>query len=267
MSAPTGVTDSLSSLTRMAAIPLTVQNPNSPVWLPTPQDAVLMCEKNGHGPSTFIIRSPDGSEAAFVKYGPLLDMGEARTQNYIANQVNSDEDIVVLVPRVYYAFRYERTGYIIMEYVDGNDCNQNDLDAIALGVNRLRSIPSPTTSPGPVGGGPVTHRFFAGHRSSVWYSSVEDLQEHVNNVSGAFLLFRIRLFTRVKLDSGQVLVLSTSMRKTVETSGSALTIFIRGIFGKIRVVDSSPWILGKPASSLSLFRILLSWMVTFLPTK
>lgn len=42
-----------------------------------------------------------------------------------------------------------------MQYVDGNNCNQNDLDAIALAVNRLRSIPSPTASLGPVGGGPV----------------------------------------------------------------------------------------------------------------
>ena len=61
----------------------------------------------------------------------------------------------MLVPRIDCAFRYERIGYIIMQYVDGNDCNQNDLDAIALAVNRLRSIPSPTASPGPVGGGPV----------------------------------------------------------------------------------------------------------------
>jgi hypothetical protein len=76
-----------------------------------------------------------------------------------------------------------------MQYVDGNDCDQNDLDAIALAVKRIGSIPSPTVSPGPVGGGPVTHRFFAGHRSSILYSSVEDLQEHVNKVSSVFTLW------------------------------------------------------------------------------
>jgi hypothetical protein len=192
---------------KMAAISLTVKNSNLPVWLPTPQDVVLMCEQNGHGPSTLIIRSPGGSEAAFVKYGPSLAMGEARTQDYIADHVNSDKDLIVLVPRIYYAFRYEGIGYITMQYIDGNDCNQNDLDAIALAVNRLRSIPSPTVSPGPVGGGPVTHRFFAGHRSSVQYGSVEDLQEHVNKVSGAFYS-SYRLFTQIKLDShlGKLLV-------------------------------------------------------------
>jgi hypothetical protein len=65
------------------------------------------------------------------------------TQDNVADHVNSDEHLdehfpehfVVLVPRIYYAFRYEEVGYITMQYVDGNDCNQNDLDAISLAVN------------------------------------------------------------------------------------------------------------------------------------
>ncbi len=194
------VADSMFSLTRMAAISLAVENSNLPAWLPTPQDVVLKCKENGHGPSAFTIYSPDGSEGAFVKYGSLVTMGEARTQNYIANDVNSDKDIVVLVPRLYYAFRYEGIGYIIMQHVDGNDCNDNDADIIALAVNRLRPIASPTTSPGPVGGGPITHRFFADHWSTAQYYSIEDLQQHINNVSSA-VHYSYRLFTLVKLDS------------------------------------------------------------------
>ena len=31
-----------------------------------------------------------------------------------ANIVNSDENIVVLVPHVYYVFQYERVGYIVI---------------------------------------------------------------------------------------------------------------------------------------------------------
>jgi hypothetical protein len=180
------VADLLSSLTRMADIPLSVKNSNLPAWLPTPGDVVLKCKNHGYGPSTVIMHSPDRSEAAFVKYGPMVGMGEARTQNYIVNIVNSDKDVVVLVPRVHYAFRHEGTGYILMQYVDGNDCNQSDYEAIVLAVNRLRSIPSPTTSPGPVGGGPVSHRFFDEHQSSIQYSSAKELQQHVNNVGGAF---------------------------------------------------------------------------------
>lgn len=194
------VAGSMFSLTRMAAIPLAVESSNLPAWLPTPQDVILKCKKNGHGPSTLTVYSPDGSEVAFVKYGRSVAMGEARTQNYIANNVNSDKEIVVLVPRIYYAFRYEGIGYIMMQHIDGNDCNQTDSDVIALAVKRLRSIPSPTTSPGPVGGGPITHRFFADHWSSVQYDSVEDLQQHINNVSSTSYS-SYRLFTQVKLDS------------------------------------------------------------------
>lgn len=59
----------------------------------TPQDVVLICKQNGYGPSALIIRSLDGSEAAFIKYGRSLAMGEARAHNYIADHVNSDKDV------------------------------------------------------------------------------------------------------------------------------------------------------------------------------
>ncbi|KAF8492014.1 hypothetical protein F5888DRAFT_1578717, partial [Russula emetica] len=130
-----------------------------------------------------IIRSPGGSEAAFVKYRPSLAMGEAHTQDYIADHVNSDKDLIVLVPRIYYAFRYEGIGYITMQYIDAATIATRMTSTQSLLLSRSTD---PTVSPGPVGGGPVTHRFFAGHRSSVQYGSGEDLQEHVNKASGAF---------------------------------------------------------------------------------
>jgi hypothetical protein len=145
-----------------------------------------MCKKNGYEPPILTIYSPDGSEAAFVKYGTTCGMEEARTQDYVADHINLDKHSIILVPRIYYAFQYEEMGYIVMQYVDGNDCDENDLDVIALAVNLLRAVPSPTRSPGPVGGGLITHRFFSDHRSSVQYDSVGDLQKHINKVSGAF---------------------------------------------------------------------------------
>jgi hypothetical protein len=219
-----------------------------------------------------------GSEAAFVKYGPLLAMGEASTQDYIADHVNSDmyKDFVVLVPRIYYAFRYEGIGYITMQYVDGNDCNQNDLDAIALAVNRPRSIPSPTVSPGPVGG-VVAHLFFVGHWSSVQYGSVEDLQEHVNKVNGAFYSL-YRLFTQVKLDShlGKLLVSSQCrLLPFYEEDGGTLRLclddihqgnFRKDTSGRLFALDFAKS-RRKPTSFLSLFRISHSWMATILPKK
>ncbi|KAK0220655.1 hypothetical protein IW262DRAFT_1272571, partial [Armillaria fumosa] len=121
------------------------------------------------------------TESAWIKYGPRIAMGEARTQAFIANIVNSDKDCVVRVPRVYSAFRYKRIGYIIMQHIHGHDCNEDDLNEIACAVKRLLSIKSETKSPGPVRGGPVAHRFFADHQSDIRYNSVGELQEHVNN--------------------------------------------------------------------------------------
>ena len=69
-----------------------------------------------------------------------------------------------------------------MEYVPGNDCTDDDLDAVVEAVRRLRTIESPTTSPGYVGGGPILHQLFAELHSVVEYPSIADLQHHVNRV-------------------------------------------------------------------------------------
>ncbi|KAK0185469.1 hypothetical protein F5146DRAFT_1227862 [Armillaria mellea] len=121
----------------MANIPLTVENPNSPTWLPTPQAVVTKCKEHGFGPSGFVEYSPDGIESAWIKYGRLVAMGEARTQDFVANIVNSDEDCVVRVPRIYYAFWY-RERYIVMQYIHGHDCSEDEAEAIALAVKRLQ---------------------------------------------------------------------------------------------------------------------------------
>ena len=176
----------LSWLARMASIPLAVENLNLPAWLPTPYAVVTKCGQHGPGPSGFAEYSPDRTESAWIKYGTLLAMGEARTQDFIAKIVNSDKGCIVRVPPVLYAFRYEGVGYIVMQHIHGHDCSEDDINEIAIAVKRLRSIESPTTSPGPVGGGPVTHRFFPDHRSSLRYNSVGELQEHVNSVGGTF---------------------------------------------------------------------------------
>ncbi|KAK0207369.1 hypothetical protein IW262DRAFT_1443504 [Armillaria fumosa] len=173
----------------MADIQLAVEDPNSPTWLPAPHAVVTKCRQHGPGPSgfveyspDFVEPSPDCTELAWIKYVPRIAMGEARTQAFIANIVNSDKDCVVRVPHVYFAFRYKRIGYIIMQHIHGHDCNEDNLNEIARAVKRLLSIKSETRSPGPVRGGPVAHRFFADHQSDIRYNSVSELQEHVNNI-------------------------------------------------------------------------------------
>ncbi|KAK0497575.1 hypothetical protein EDD18DRAFT_1162964 [Armillaria luteobubalina] len=168
----------------MVDIQLAVEDPNSPTWLPTPHAVVTKCHQHGPGPSGFVEYSPDFvdpfpdcTKSAWIKYGPSIAMGEARTQDFIANIVNSDKDCVVRVPHVYFAFRYDRIGYIIMQHIHGRDCNEDDFNEISRAVKRLLSIQSETKSPGPVRGGPVAHRFFADHRPDIRYNSVGELQE------------------------------------------------------------------------------------------
>ena len=170
----------------MSRITLIIDNSDSPAWLPSPDDIVIECQKHGHGPSAFKMHSPDNSETAFVKYGPSIAMSEVRTQSYFASIVNKDEEIFVLVPTVYRAFRHQGVGYIVMQYIDGQDCTIDDYKMIANAIKRLRLVENPTISPGPVDGGIIEHSFFCDYRASIPYKTVEELQLHVNNVSGAF---------------------------------------------------------------------------------
>jgi hypothetical protein len=188
--------EGLSSLIfpSMDSIPLALENSSLPLWLPTPDAVVTKCKQHGPGPSGFAVYSSDGIESVWIKYGPLVTMGEARTQDFIAKAVNSNEGYNVRVPDVFYAFRYEGVGYILMQNIRGQDCTREDFDQIALAIKQLRSIDSPTVSPGPVGGGPVGHRLFNDHRSDIRYTSVDELQEHINKVSDA-LKFPCRLLT------------------------------------------------------------------------
>jgi len=133
-----------------------------------------------------VMPGPGGSNAAFVKYGPMVAMARLALRTIFAAEVNEDENAVVRVPQVYYAFRYDGVGYILMQYVGDDDCNEDDFSAIVSAVERLLRIPCVTAAPGPIGGGPVTHRFFADQRSSVHYDSIGDLQSHINRVSGHF---------------------------------------------------------------------------------
>ncbi|ETW76122.1 hypothetical protein HETIRDRAFT_330290 [Heterobasidion irregulare TC 32-1] len=162
------------------SIVLTLKNDSIPAWLPSPENLVLECLKHGGGPSNITIHQPDGSGAAVVKWGRGVGMSEARTQDFLAKQVNEDNNSVVRVPVVYLAFRLNNVGYIAMQHVGDRDCTRDDFPKIALAVKHLQRIPSPTSAPGPVNGGPIMHCLFSCSLSSVSYSSVELLEEHIN---------------------------------------------------------------------------------------
>ena len=119
----------------------------------------------------------------WVKFGLGIAMGSARTQRFVAQYLRDNNNPAVRAPRLYLAFTWVPLGYIVSEYIDGQVCDDSDTALAAAAVQALITIPSPSLTPGPIGGGLIEHPFFVDRRSSVWYESVEELQDHVNGVS------------------------------------------------------------------------------------
>ncbi|KAB5590066.1 hypothetical protein CTheo_6488 [Ceratobasidium theobromae] len=118
----------------------------------------------------------------WVKSGYSITMGEALTQRFVAQYLEDNNITAVRAPRVYVAFTWCSIGYIVTEYIDGKMCENSDTDLIAAAVRVLIDIPSPSSTPGPIGGGLIEHPFFVDRRSSIKYESVKDLEDHVNGI-------------------------------------------------------------------------------------
>ncbi|TFK51371.1 hypothetical protein OE88DRAFT_1659344 [Heliocybe sulcata] len=129
-------------------------------------------------------QSDDHVSDIWVKFGPYVDMAEARTQRFVEQFLQDNNNPVVRAPRVYLAFTCENNGfgYIVSEYIDGNICDERDIGSIATAVQSLITIPSPSPKPGPVGGGFIEHPFYIERISPICYESVKELQDHVNGI-------------------------------------------------------------------------------------
>jgi len=162
--------------------------------LPTKQEIIKFCEE--HGSFTNHLKYPvDGPTLAYVKYGPSVTLGEARTQIFAFNSGT------ILVPRVYRAFETRRASgivftYIFMEFIDGKTVRDYCLEkhmpadrgwiihAVANAVRRMMEFRVPQgAAPGPVGGGCIQHPFFKDRVAPEQYSSVEELQAAIKSVS------------------------------------------------------------------------------------
>ncbi|KAG5650733.1 hypothetical protein H0H81_011233 [Sphagnurus paluster] len=118
----------------------------------------------------------------WVKFGPNVTMGEARTQQFVAQYLEAENNHDVRAPRVYLAFTWGVYGYIVSEFIDGPMCDLSDAALVAPAVQALIAIPPPSSTPGPVGGGLIEHPFFIERQSSIQYESVKDLEDHVNGI-------------------------------------------------------------------------------------
>lgn len=156
---------------------------NIPANLPLPENIVQLCRDAGYDVRGIpVIDESRGVASAWVKYGLSVTMGEALTQDWVGQDLNASPDAAVRTPKVYHAFEHGGFGHIVMEYIDDLTCDDSDALQVAAAVGCLVRVTGPTTAPGPVGGGPITHRFFVEWKSSVTYNTVQALEKHVNGV-------------------------------------------------------------------------------------
>jgi len=154
-----------------------------PADLPPPKKIVKLCRAAGYDIRGIpLIDESRGVPSAWVKYGPTVVMSEALTQDWVWQALDASPNAAVKIPKVYHAFKRGQFGYIVMEYIDGSECENSDVLQVAAAVECLIRIKGPTTASGPIGGGPITHRFFQEWESPVTYDTVELLEKHVNGV-------------------------------------------------------------------------------------
>ncbi|TFY65133.1 hypothetical protein EVG20_g5698 [Dentipellis fragilis] len=86
----------------------------------------------------------------WVKFGWSITMGEAKTQNFVAQHLESNKVAAVRAPRVYLAFTWGSVGFIVSEFIDGPMCGNSDIPLVTTAVQYLISIQSPSLTPGPI---------------------------------------------------------------------------------------------------------------------
>lgn len=119
----------------------------------------------------------------WVKFGSNIRMGEALTQQFVGKYIKDNNIQDVRAPHVYIAFSWGGWGFIVSEFIDGRMCDNSDVPLVGAALQALIAIPSPSSTPGPVGGGIMEHPFFYWRTASIQYESVKDLEDHVNGVS------------------------------------------------------------------------------------
>ncbi|KAF9554062.1 hypothetical protein CPC08DRAFT_713208 [Agrocybe pediades] len=160
-------------------------NPN----LPSNEDIIALCTNLKFPHGTTIVDPSTSSVIAWVKCGPTVTLGEAYTQQWTATALREAGVSDVRVPSVFRAFTADRRGYpigyIVMEYIEGTDCNSNDADLVARAVKALMSLkPPPTETLGRFGcdASSIVHSFFLDWYPGAGYRSDQDFYDHIRNI-------------------------------------------------------------------------------------
>jgi len=179
------------------------QTVSMPTQLPTDDEIIAFCEgQRALGEYSHTLAYPSRNAAiALIKYGgrPFGMMAEMLNQDFAFNALEGmpqQRRAGIHVPKIYRVIEEGADGvYIVMEYVNGktlkelleegvsHDQLQEYYNQIAKAIELFLSIKVPDgVTPGPVGGGIIKHPLFKDTIASIEYNSVDELQQHVNNV-------------------------------------------------------------------------------------
>ncbi len=187
--------------TPMSPDPFEFRAQELPADLPPCEQIVQLCAEAGFHQNGISFPST-GNPRFWIKYGVSLTLGEALTQDAVAQIVNEEPSRIVRVPEVYAVFVAQSCRYIIMQYIAGDTVASRqpssssyapgDVEAVAAAYNRLVSLRvSADSAPGFVGeNGLVGHDFFVERLSTIRYADVFELQAQIN---------RVRLFSSIIL--------------------------------------------------------------------
>ncbi|KAF8343681.1 hypothetical protein F5887DRAFT_886426 [Amanita rubescens] len=155
--------------------------------LPSEESIIARCRQVGFRVSgTTLLDESSQSVIAWVKYGPNVTISEALTQDWTAKTLDSTPACGLQVPRVFHAFTRETRsctiGYIAMQFIDAPDCDSGDVGEVAKAVQTLIDLPAPGATLGHIGGESIVHSFFPDWIPVADYKSVQDLNDHINNI-------------------------------------------------------------------------------------
>jgi hypothetical protein len=134
-----------------------INDENKPVNIPSYETIIKQCFDLCPGQVTAINtsgvritldkRSDTEVSDIWVKFGSDITMGEAKTQRFVAQYLESNNIAAVRAPRVYLAFTWGRFGFIVTEYIDGQICSDSDIPLVAAAVQYLITIPPSCHTP------------------------------------------------------------------------------------------------------------------------
>ena len=183
--------------------------------LPPDHEIIEACDRNPPCDENLIstkgLKYPPEDPIFWIKYGSSLDGrdAEARTQDFAfraLEQIPESDREGIRIPKVYRTFSTEKDEYgncmvyIVMEYVPGKTLYQKVVDnptienvefVYSTVVKALKlflfsfKVPD-NAAPGPYQGGIIRHPLFKYYEAPIEYSSVVQLQCHINKVQPYF---------------------------------------------------------------------------------